>query len=153
MNIDLLKKLTKLANNNPNENEANLAARKVCKMLEEGNWSLSEAPKTPVNKPIYHRSDPFVDLQEMIRRAAEQDAKRREQQKQERDKYYSREYNDPEWGHPFWGREKQSSAYSKSEKKSKICTRCNQPRETAYIGNLYVCDVCRWDEWNKARQK
>jgi len=33
MNIDLLKKLVRLATNNPNDNEANLAARKVCKML------------------------------------------------------------------------------------------------------------------------
>jgi len=47
MNLDLLKKLTRLANNNPNDNEANLAARKVCKMLEEGNWSLNNpTPKT-----------------------------------------------------------------------------------------------------------
>lgn len=33
MNIELIQKLIKLANNNPNENEANLAARKVCKLL------------------------------------------------------------------------------------------------------------------------
>ena len=40
MNLDLLKKLTKLANHNPNDHEANSAARRVCKMLEEANWSL-----------------------------------------------------------------------------------------------------------------
>lgn len=46
MNLDLLKKLTRLANNNPNENEENLAARRVCKMLEEGKFSLPiEGPK------------------------------------------------------------------------------------------------------------
>lgn len=38
MNKDLIIKLVKLANNNPNDNEANNAARKVCKLLEEGNF-------------------------------------------------------------------------------------------------------------------
>lgn len=35
MNNDLVIKLIKLANNNPNENEANLAARKVCSLLKD----------------------------------------------------------------------------------------------------------------------
>lgn len=39
--LETLKKLTALANNNPNENEANLAARKVCKMLADSNFILS----------------------------------------------------------------------------------------------------------------
>src|SRR5579859_4847245 len=40
MNLDLLTKLVELANNNPNENEANLAARKVCKIIAEGNFNF-----------------------------------------------------------------------------------------------------------------
>lgn len=47
MNLDLLKKLTKLANHNPNENESNLAARKVCKMLEECDWNLNNTKEQP----------------------------------------------------------------------------------------------------------
>ena len=35
MDTNLIIKLIKLANNNPNDNEANLAARKVCKMLTD----------------------------------------------------------------------------------------------------------------------
>lgn len=47
MKLDLLKKLTALANNNPNENEANLAARKVCLMLAEAKFALPiEVSKT-----------------------------------------------------------------------------------------------------------
>lgn len=38
MDIDLLKKLIRLANNNPNENEANSAARKVCDLLKDEDW-------------------------------------------------------------------------------------------------------------------
>lgn len=33
MNIELLKKLIQLAGNNPNDNEANIAARRACKMM------------------------------------------------------------------------------------------------------------------------
>ncbi len=45
MNLDLLKKLTKLANHNPNDHEANSAARRVCKMLEECNFTLTPVAK------------------------------------------------------------------------------------------------------------
>lgn len=43
MNIELLTKLVKLANNNPNENEANLAARKVCKLIEEDKFQFNQS--------------------------------------------------------------------------------------------------------------
>ena len=50
MKLELLKKLTALANNNPNENEANLAARKVCLMLAECNFYLGIEVKEPKSK-------------------------------------------------------------------------------------------------------
>lgn len=50
MNLDLIIKLVKLANNNPNENESNLAARKVCKLIAEGNYKFSiDAPPIPTS--------------------------------------------------------------------------------------------------------
>jgi hypothetical protein len=72
MNYDLITKLAKLANNNPNEHEANLAARKVCKLLAEGkftftNWS-PEPKKNPVQQqPVYRSAsnpvdNPFADF-------------------------------------------------------------------------------------------
>ncbi len=39
--LERLKKFTRLANNNPNEHEANVAARRVCKILEEHNFELA----------------------------------------------------------------------------------------------------------------
>lgn len=51
MNYDLIIKLAKLANNNPNENEANLAARKVCKLLAEGNFQFNKGQARPANNP------------------------------------------------------------------------------------------------------
>jgi hypothetical protein len=47
MNIDLIIKLAKLANNNPNEHEANLAARKVCKLLAEGKYKFNSITLPP----------------------------------------------------------------------------------------------------------
>lgn len=51
MDIDKLTKLVKLANHNPNENEANSAARRVCKMIEDAKFrfvdSLGNTIRTP----------------------------------------------------------------------------------------------------------
>lgn len=59
MNFDLITKLAKLANNNPNENEANLAARKVCRLLAEGEFKFTNDSGTLRDKngnPIYQPS-------------------------------------------------------------------------------------------------
>jgi hypothetical protein len=63
MNIDLITKLAKLANNNPNENEANLAARKVCRLLAEGDFKFNGA------KTRDSFSDPLDDLLRSVRKA------------------------------------------------------------------------------------
>jgi hypothetical protein len=41
MKLELLKKLVKLANSNPNEFEANSAARRVCQLLEKDDFVIS----------------------------------------------------------------------------------------------------------------
>lgn len=75
MDLEKLKKLTRLANNNPNDNEANLAARKVCKMLEEGNWALAPTVVASTVAPgfggTWEGFDPFEDI---IRRTAQEHA-------------------------------------------------------------------------------
>lgn len=50
IDIDKLSKLVRLANNNPNENEANLAARKVCKIIAEGNFEFNGFSSKRSNK-------------------------------------------------------------------------------------------------------
>lgn len=66
MNLDLIIKLAKLANNNPNEHEANAAARKVCQLLAEGNFNFGlniEQTKEPDFKsPEYPPGSPFKDV-------------------------------------------------------------------------------------------
>lgn len=49
IDLERLKKLVRLANNNPNEHEANLAARKACKMIQDGNFEFTN--KVPTNPP------------------------------------------------------------------------------------------------------
>lgn len=44
MNLDKLLALIRLANNNPNDNEANLAARRVCKILATKEFTISAQP-------------------------------------------------------------------------------------------------------------
>lgn len=58
MNIDQIQKLIRLANNNPNDNEANLAARRVCKMLADYKFPVfnqtrtdHKSPSNPVTNP------------------------------------------------------------------------------------------------------
>jgi hypothetical protein len=64
MDTDKIKKLIKLANNNPNDNEANLAARKVCSMLKD--HTFGTAPQTTRRSPYdtgvnWSHVDPFAE--------------------------------------------------------------------------------------------
>lgn len=53
MNKDLIIKLAKLANNNPNENEANAAARKVCVLLVEGHFKFNDIQSNTKSNTVY----------------------------------------------------------------------------------------------------
>lgn len=57
MNTDLISKLIKLANNNPNEHEANLAARKVCQMLT-GHFDPKPKPKVTTWNDVQRSPEP-----------------------------------------------------------------------------------------------
>jgi len=76
VDIDLIQKLVKLANNNPNDNEANLAARKVCQMLTDYKFNTT-TPRERGEFVRYYEAgfnpyDDFksgIDWDEMLRRA------------------------------------------------------------------------------------
>ena len=55
MSLDLIKKLVRLANNNPNDNEANLAARKACKMIAELEFYLEQRVQNTAYSGNYSR--------------------------------------------------------------------------------------------------
>ncbi len=57
MDFDRIKKLIKLANGNTNDNEANSAARMVCKLLSEYKFS-SDSPKPVDPRKSYETNNP-----------------------------------------------------------------------------------------------
>ena len=87
MNLELLIKLVKLANNNPNENEANLAARKVCRIIAEGNYKFNQPALRPnlypneKSKPSVR--NPYTTPKTSTRTSAEQAIYDRMRQMQE----------------------------------------------------------------------
>ena len=124
MDIEKLKSIIRLANNNPNENEANLAARKACKILAENDFATlsgrssynpSEAsagtnsgqtkPKgrpAPNREPEQSVNDIF---EEMFRAQRAAEAKRREKEKQRAEEAKRRAPSEPKnskWN-PFYG--------------------------------------------------
>lgn len=171
--VDLLKKLIALANNNPNENEANLAARKVCRLLIELKVNF-KSKVDPTIKPVTTWNDvtrstepefkshkptssgprnPFDDL--FNRDIKYWDEFFRHRDKAQKDAYYNqrepKEYKVPDYvkydPSPFTEPEK-----PKKEKRPINCTKCGKEFMSGYIGNLFICHQCHWDEYNKSKE-
>lgn len=163
MNLDLLKKLTKLANNNPNDNEANSAARRVCKMLEEANWSLpSKTPNidamkqgtwegfkpTPAQQQHpwnYPRQGGPIFTQEMY---DELMRKTREQEKEYRRGFYTGK----DWNQPInepLNNARSKRGFNPNEKSLKKCTKCGKEVMTGFLGRpeRFICQDCVWSSF------
>lgn len=162
----------KLANNNPNDNEANSAARRVCRMIEEGKFIFSET-KTAQDK-VNVPNDPAKNAAPWARHPAEtwNDVKRSEEP----------EFRSSRPTPPFTGGNRGFNAYKSwmgedwmneifknlhnvppsppynrpprspdfsGDKKMRCCSRCGLEKETGYIGNLFVCSDCQWKEYQE----
>ena len=145
MDIERLKKLVKLANNNPNEHEANLAARRVCKIIEDAKFEFgittSKQPDSSYYKTTYYTQPPkhkspwedlyTVNFEEIINKM------RKEQQRatEEQAKYRPR-YQDPLTREVF-------------EKRKIKCNRCLETKETRFKGlaDTWICMECRAGEY------
>lgn len=132
MNIELLKKLTRLANNNPNENEANLAARKVCKMLEESDFKLNETQNSsnPFDAIFVDENSLYENFIEMWRRTR---AYKHYQRKESQQQYYNQ--------------------YGPTIKK---CKECGDNFTTSYfripiLDDENICLVCKEKKLNKCK--
>lgn len=155
MNLDLIVKLVKLANNNPNENEANLAARKVCTLIAQGNYQFNGV-KTAQSK-IHVKSNPtsndwvhkyydegprdviWKDLEDLFNTVFKD-------RPYEPYRPYSNRNQDPIFDE---GRDK-------APKKEKVkvdlkCTVCHRMVNTAFVGpsQMFVCTVCVWEKYMK----
>jgi len=167
VNLELLIKLVKLANNNPNDNEANSAARRVCKMIAEADYKFIN------NNPTNFKSTPnpstgFNPFEEIIRNMRNQ-----------RTPYNS--YNPYEniWKNPFtqpeptkqpfydgmWANESKERAYPINEydpitgkrkekpKRNLMCNTCNKSFNTIFQGleSLFICNDCQWTAYLKTK--
>lgn len=165
MDIEKIKKLIRLANNNPNEHEANLAARKACKLIEDnGKWTpfrnLSvDGPRTyndikRSTEPAWRAQPPYNPTgrnqyqEEWFRKWNDY---WKEAEKNPVDgRPYESNFNDKEttpkskpWAkdYPFTNEPK------KKESATRNCTRCGLEVSTFRIKEVpFVCNVCHWKD-------
>lgn len=140
MNLDLLKKLIRLANNNPNDNEANSAARRVCKMLEEDNFKCF--------KIMYLKEELKIDPVGNVPYDSIINDLRKKAAQQQKEGSWTGFNWDPKYETPEY---KQTSSTADKPKKTLKCTRCGNMVETKFVGpsQIYVCNVCQWKEYMK----
>ena len=181
MNYDLITKLAKLANNNPNEHEANLAARKVCKLLAEGEFKFVNSVQQ--SQPNWHNSsvkfDGF-DFGEILRNMYERSytrppnnpnarsygspktasEKMREDQDEQRKKH---EYRYGSWNIPKnepyqkWPGNDPFKKPSEQQKEERLlkCKTCKNSKLTKFVGlaELYECNTCQWTAYEAKSKK
>jgi hypothetical protein len=178
MNIDLLKKLVRLANNNPNENEANSAARRVCKMIEEAKfdfratisgasnpqpsqgvrtWNDVQRSTEPQwsSRPNPASDDAAQTIYDFINKMNEEKAKWQKENPQH-DPFKAQWVNNyPNWGSkPGYKRPDFEGSYRKNEPKQEKpkrpikCTECGNVKETAFVGRDDLY-VCNSCQWGQ----
>ena len=160
MNLDLIIKLVKLANHNPNDNEANAAARKVCKLIAEGQYKFNgqSIPVTPppvtVRPPSPYKSasnpspkSPFSHMW------TDEDWNFQPSAAQQR--YYEEFIKNFDIGYdpasrsyrsPFTGTTTRQEPPKEKVKRPLACTQCKNNINTAYVGNeaTFICNTCVW---------
>lgn len=178
MNLDQLIKLVKLANNNPNDHEANAAARKVCKMIAANNYKFSNTREPePVKaggtwndvkrstEPEF-RSKPFTGGNPFGGRGWE-DAFWERYREDIEGRFYrprQRPYEPPKpppeppkrkpenwtWTQGEDGNIKYKKVY---EQKLRDCSICDKSRLTADTDSPYVCADCKWRKYDQEKNK
>lgn len=179
MNIDLFLKLLRLSANNTNDNEANLAARKACKMLDDalkGNETVTLKPyQTSRVKPQPHPQSayreqrrnneqppwssrpqeppPFAydNLADILRKMKEQYPNFGPRQTEwPKDKPKGGMYDDD--GKRYYYDHKSQRA-KKVTRKLK-CKTCGDIIETMFVGapEVFECNNCQWTAYQRNRK-
>lgn len=154
MNLELLIKLVKLANNNPNDNEANSAARRVCKMIAEADYKFIN--NNPTNfKSTSNPSTGFNPFEEIIRNMRNQRTPYNSYNSPTKQPFYSglwaneskeRDYPINEYD-PITGKRKEKP------KRNLMCNTCNKSFDTIFQGleSLFICNDCQWTAYLKTK--
>ena len=153
----MLKKLIALANNNPNEHEANLAARKVCKALIEHKYidqliSVKE-PVRQTTQSYYKGPKPDFDMNDFMKMYDELFKGRyKPHEPNYREPYYKR----PDYGFKTGNNPDDEKYYQRrkergfgDERRMLICKKCGNSVETKFIGipEMFVCNSCIWNAY------
>lgn len=175
MNKDKIKKLIRLANANPNDHEANLAARMVCKMLKDYSFEevktafgkmnepwvsrpappKQEAPKPPPPpkwepdkpKPGYYQSKQGHYWDDVV---SDEDTSFEDMVKEMFNKSQNfrggKTYGTP----PIDWSDKEAWQQNNDKRKLK-CIKCKEEKETRFRGlpEIWVCMECRGKEYQK----
>lgn len=148
MNIDLLIKLVKLANNNPNENEANLAARKVCKLIEESKFNFSgqnnhqqQNQQKQSTRPPNWKTPYYNPFDEWFKDMYNEKAKSYEQYQSTGDWYKNPPPSDAKarYNEPIRPSQQQ-------DKRNLKCKTCGHTKSTSFVGlpEVFECNNCQW---------
>lgn len=181
MNLKLLEKLVRLANNNPNENEANLAARRACKLIQEGEFKFSEDKQARTASDKFAGFSPPHRQEDFFYGAWSYETKRNPFEGQAH--RYNPEYKG-EWKGPprreapkcskcgkqlpifymmYSGElyctscdpNRMRSPHSQAkEVRTLTCTECKQPKETKFVGRpeVFICSDCQWTSFEEKRK-
>lgn len=147
MNYKLIEKLAKLANNNPNEHEANLAARKVCQLLAEADFKFI---KEELSSPNIESNITYKDVFEMMQ-------KMRKNQSEYTNPFKSGQYQPFTKGpSPHTYNQKDEKYYNRrtergfgTEIKNIKCKKCKKIKLTLFTGlpDFFECNECKWSEY------
>jgi hypothetical protein len=166
MNFDLILKLIRLANNNPNDNEANLAARKVCVLLKDHNFNSQPLPRpqtasqqNPYQRPptepapTYTRTwnpPPYdFDFGDSIF----EEFFRKRQREYKKD-YYTRP---PTEKKVHWNKDDNQYYTPPSKQKEERdleCKTCHKVVKTKFVGHpqLFECNTCQWTAYERLKE-
>ena len=148
----ILRKLIELACNNPNENEANSAARKVCRMIKDDSYAvINSSSQTYRNTYTSPRPpNPAEDWERASREAAERERERvRQAQAAYERQEAARRAAAAERMRKEAEKQRQKVKYKDTTYTNRIrtmnCSSCGLPKNTFYEGpaELFLCSVCR----------
>lgn len=170
MNFNLITKLAKLANNNPNENEANLAARKVCRLLAEGKFEFTNEPPLRGRSPIQPQSSyswwkPTKEQEDYIKYDQYYDFINdfindffKSQPFSSRPDPPKTEYRYGSWVNeptPKWPGDGFKKPSEQKEERLLKCRICKNSKLTKFVGlaELYECNTCQWTAYESKSKK
>lgn len=160
---ELIIKLTRLANNNPNEHEANSAARRVCQLLAELNFTLdviSPSKQSTVTwNDVKRATEPFWKSRPEPPTNQQEDwfnkyREERERMRNERNPWVyeptqkQREYFD-EFMKGFKVPYTEYRPKERSEQRVRKCVDCGKEELTRRITNVFRCNECEWNHYRK----